>query len=308
MRSGVDGRPTLPLVPDDVEGHVAGAANGVSTPLDTNGGGSNSVPAALADAATRFAFSATPRLDAELLLAHALGIDRDRLLLDPDRWTVPAAFADLVERRAAHEPVAYITGTRGFWTLDLAVGPGALVPRADSETLVEAALAHFAGRPPATLLDLGTGPGTLLLALLAEWPAARGLGVDASAAALGWARVNAAPFGDRAAFVQGDWASALFGRFDCIVCNPPYIATAEALAPEVAAYEPASALFAGDDGLADYRRLAPEFRRLLAPGGAVLVEIGWTQAAAVGDLLRGEGFVVAEHRDLGGRPRVLLAT
>ena len=147
----MDGRPALPTVPNDVEGQVAGAANGVSTSLDTNGGGSNSAPAALAAAAARFAFSATPRLDAELLLAHALGIDRDRLLLDPDRWTVPAAFADLVERRAAHEPVAYITGTRGFWTLDLAVGPGALVPRVDSETLVEAALAHFAGRPPATL-------------------------------------------------------------------------------------------------------------------------------------------------------------
>ena len=268
----------------------------------------NGVPAALSAAAARFSFSATPRLDAELLLAHALGIDRQALLLDPGRWSVPADFAALVERRARHEPVAYITGTRGFWTLDLAVGPGALVPRADSETLVEAALAHFAGRSPTTVLDLGTGPGTLLLALLAEWRAARGLGVDRSADALGWARRNAVPFAGRAAFVRGDWAQALAGRFDCIVANPPYIATDEALPVEVAAHEPAAALFAGSDGLADYRRLVPDLRRLLAPGGAVLLEIGWTQAAAVGELLAREGFAVARHRDLGDRPRVLLAT
>lgn len=263
--------------------------------------------AALAAAAARFAFSATPRLDAELLLAHALGIDRQALLLDPDR-AVPPTFAALVDRRAAHEPVAYITGTRGFWTLDLAVGPGALVPRADSETLVEAAVAHFAGRPPASVLDLGTGPGTLLLALLAEWPRARGLGVDRSAAALAWASRNAAPVAARAAFVQGDWTAALAGRFDCIVANPPYIATDEALPAEVAAHEPAAALYAGPDGLADYRRLVPDLRRLLAPGGAVLLEIGWTQGAAVGGLLAVQGFAVAEHRDLGSRPRVLLAT
>ncbi|SFP53812.1 peptide chain release factor N(5)-glutamine methyltransferase [Sphingomonas rubra] len=263
---------------------------------------------ALSVAAARFAFSATPRLDAELLLAHALGIERQALLLDPERWTIPATFAALVERRARHEPVAYITGTRGFWTLDLQVGPGALVPRADSETLVEAALAHFADRHPATLLDLGTGPGTLLLALLAEWPETRGLGVDRSAEALGWATANAAPFGSRAVFVRGNWATALAGRFDCIVANPPYIATDEALPREVSAHEPPSALYAGGDGLADYRRLIPDLRRLLAPGGAVLLEIGWTQGRAVGALLAEQGFAVAEHRDLGGRPRVLLAT
>ena len=135
--------------------------------------------AALNAAAARFTFSATARLDAELLLAHALGIERSALLLDLDR-PAPPAFAALVERRAAHEPVAYITGRRGFWSVDLAVGPGALVPRADIETLVEAALGHFAAAP-ATMLDLGTGPGTLLCALLAEWPRARGLGVDRSA-------------------------------------------------------------------------------------------------------------------------------
>ena len=263
---------------------------------------------ALTTAVARFAFSATPRLDAELLMAHALGITRDTLLLSRLDGPVPPAFAALVERRSAHEPVAYIIGTRGFWTLDLAVGPGALVPRADSEAVVEAALAHFGRSHPASVLDLGTGPGTLLLALLSEWPEARGLGVDRSPDALRWARTNAAPFARRAQLVQADWTAALAGRFDCIVANPPYIAAAEPLPPEVAAHEPASALYAGADGLVDYRRLIPELPRLLAPGGVAVLEIGWTQGAAVAALLRGQGFAVVEHRDLGGRPRALAAT
>lgn len=263
---------------------------------------------ALAEAAARFTFSPSARLDAELLLAHALGIERNALLLDLTR-PVPDTFWPLVERRAAQEPVAYITGTRGFWTLDLMVGPGALVPRVDSETLVDAALRHFGGRPPATLLDLGTGPGTLLLALLDEWRDARGLGVDRSVQALGYAVANALACGlsDRARFVRGDWAAALAGPFDCIVTNPPYIGTGEPLSAEVRDYEPGGALFAGPDGLDDYRRLAPELRRLLAPGGAAVVEIGHEQAPAVTALLEAEDFVVTLHRDLGGRPRALLA-
>lgn len=264
------------------------------------------IHAAIAAAAARFAFSPTARLDAELLMAHALGVERAALLLGLD-GAVPEGFAGLVDRRAAQEPIAYITGRRGFWTLDLAVGPGALVPRADSETLIEAALARFAEAPPATILDLGTGPGTLLLALLDEWRQAWGIGVDRSAAALDWARRNAVPFGARAVFVQGDWAAAVTGTFDLVICNPPYIATDEVLPAEVVGHEPASALFAGADGLADYRRLAPELRRLVTPGGAAIVEIGWTQAQTVGDLLRAQGFAVALHHDLGGRPRALVA-
>ncbi|GGB19677.1 release factor glutamine methyltransferase [Sphingomonas metalli] len=261
---------------------------------------------ALADAAARFAFSDTPRLDAELLLAHALKIERPALLLDLDR-PVPPSFAALVERRAAHEPIAYITGSRGFWTLDLAVGPGALVPRADSETLIEAAIAHFGEAGPASILDLGTGPGTLLLALLDHWPSARGLGVDRSAEALRYARRNAGSAQGRAALVQGDWATAIAGQFDLIVSNPPYIATDAALPTEVARHEPAAALFAGPEGLDDYRRLAPVFATLLAPGGAVLLEIGFDQAEPVGALLREQGFTSRLHRDLGGRPRVIVA-
>ncbi|WP_374296038.1 peptide chain release factor N(5)-glutamine methyltransferase [Sphingomonas sp.] len=267
------------------------------------------VRAALGEAAARFGFSETPRLDAELLMAHALGIARAALLLDMER-AVPEGFWTLVARRERQEPVAYITGSRGFWTLDLAVGPGALVPRADSETLVEAAVAHFRGREPATLLDLGTGPGTLLLALLDEWRDACGLGVDRSAEALRYARGNAAACGmeRRARFVLGDWDAGLAGAFDCIVTNPPYIGLGEVLPDEVRLHEPAGALFAGADGLDDYRRLAPAIRRLLAPGGAAFLEIGHTQAGAVTALLEGEGFAVTLHRDLAGRPRVLAAT
>ena len=263
---------------------------------------------ALIAAVGRFAFSTTPRLDAELLMAHALGIDRNALLLDLDR-PAPLGFAALVDRRATHEPVAYITGSRGFWTIDLAVGPGVLVPRADSETLIEAAVASFAAVPPATILDLGTGPGTLLLALLDQWPAAQGLGMDRSATALCYAAANARSTGagNRARFVQGDWAAAIESRFDLVVANPPYVEVAADLPDEVR-HEPATALFAGADGLDDYRRLAPALPRLMATGGVVILEIGSTQAAAVTALLEQEGFAVACHADLGGRPRVLVAT
>lgn len=263
---------------------------------------------ALAEAAARFAFSPTARLDAELLMAHAIGIDRNRLLLDMDR-PVPPGFAALVERRAGHEPVAYITGTRGFWTIDLAVGPGALVPRPDSETLLIAAAAHFGPRAPASVLDLGTGPGTLLLAALDEWPA-RGLGIDCSPEALGYAVRNAAALGmrDRATFALGDWAAAIDARFDLILANPPYIGIDEPLPDEVRGHEPAAALFAGADGLDDYRILARQLPRLIAAGGCAAVEIGHTQAAAVSALFAGQGLDSVVHRDLGTRDRCLLVT
>lgn len=264
------------------------------------------VRTALAEAAARFGFSDTPRLDAELLLAHALGIKRERLLLDPPA-TVPPDFATLVERRAAHEPVAYITGTRAFWTIELAVGPGVLIPRPDSETLIEAAVAHFGARAPATILDLGTGPGTLLLAALDQWPGATGAAIDASETALGYARRNAEQLGmtDRTVFAAGGWVGT-GDRFDLILCNPPYIAAGETLPDEVARYEPAEALFAGPDGLADYRRLAPLLPAQLAPGGCACIEIGHRQAAAVTALFEAAGLTVAPRRDLAGRDRCLI--
>ena len=271
--------------------------------------GRGAVRAAIATAAAQFAFSATPRLDAELLMAHALGVERNAILLDPDRYAVPETFAALVERRLNHEPIAYITGTRGFWSIDLAVGPGALVPRADSETLLIAAQAHFAGQAPASILDLGTGPGTLLLAALDEWPAC-GLGIDYSPQALAYARANAATLGmaDRARFIRGSWASAIVGQFDLILANPPYIATDERLPAEVQNHEPHAALFAGADGLDDYRILAEQLPALIAPGGAAVIEIGSTQAPPVTALLEAQGLHVALHHDYGGNARALVAT
>ncbi|MEG3177950.1 peptide chain release factor N(5)-glutamine methyltransferase [Sphingomonas sp. RB3P16] len=267
--------------------------------------------AALASATAVLAdVSATPRLDAELLMAHALGIPREQLLLNRLDSPTPHSFGPLLARRLAHEPIAYITGTRAFWTIELAVGPGVLVPRADSETLLEAAVAHFDKVAPQRILDLGTGPGTLLLAALDQWRAATGLGVDASPDALAYATRNATALGmaDRAQFRRGDWAAGIAPAFDLILANPPYIGTAEPLPAEVRDHEPGMALFAGADGLDDYRVIVPQLAALLAPGGAAILEIGATQAAAVTALLAAEGFSVAVHHDLGGHPRTLVAT
>jgi len=265
----------------------------------------------LADAARDLAdVSPTPRLDAELLMAHALAISREALLLHHLDAPASPAFAPLLARRLAHEPVAYITGTRAFWTIDLAVGPGVLVPRADSETLIEAAIDHFGAIAPKRILDLGTGPGTLLLAALDHWPQATGLGIDASAVALDYAQANARDLGmaDRATFQLGDWAAGIDVTFDLILANPPYIGTHEPLPREVRDHEPGAALFAGDDGLADYRVIVPQLAPRLAPGGAAVIEIGATQADAVSQLLVAAGFAVALRRDLAGHARALIAS
>ncbi|KTT75557.1 peptide chain release factor N(5)-glutamine methyltransferase [Sphingomonas endophytica] len=266
---------------------------------------------ALRDAARRFAFSPTARLDAELLLAHALNITRERLLLTLDDHPVPDGFAALAARRAAHEPVAYITGTRAFWTIDLHVGPGVLVPRADSETLLDAAVDHFKGtQGPRRILDLGTGPGTLLLAALDQWPDAHGEGVDASDTALGYARRNAEALGlaARARLARGDWADGITATYDLILTNPPYVEAGAALPEEVAAYEPAAALFAGADGLDDYHRIARQLPPLLAPGGVACVEIGADQGRSAAALFLDRGLSVSIRRDLGDRDRCLVVT
>ena len=258
---------------------------------------------------TLTATSDTPRLDAELLMAAALDIGRDRLILSPPPGDPPTGFATMIERRQAGEPVAYITGQRAFWTIDLEVGPGVLIPRPDSETLIAAAVEHFAGGTgPRTILDLGTGPGTLLLAALDEWPNAFGLGIDASADALDYARRNAARLGlaKRATFAIGDWAEGLTERFDLVLCNPPYVATAAPTGPGVAAYEPAEALFAGDDGLDDYRRLAPQLGRLVARGGLAAIEIGFDQQDSAAALFHAADLATSVARDLADRPRALL--
>jgi release factor glutamine methyltransferase len=268
------------------------------------------VRAALARAAAALAdWSVSARLDAELLMASALGVGRDALLLGRLDDPSPVAFEALLDRRRRHEPVAYIVGERDFWTITLAVGPGVLVPRPDSETLIEAAVEHFGGCGPATILDLGTGSGALLLAALAEWPDARGVGVDRSDDALAIATRNAERLGlaVRAELRAGDWGQGIEGPFDLILCNPPYIEMDADLAAEVRGYEPAGALFAGIDGLDDYRRLGPDIARLLAPAGLAVVEIGWTQAEAVSALLADAGLTTMVRQDLGGRDRAIVA-
>ncbi len=255
------------------------------------------------------ATSDTPRLDAELLMAHALGIERDSLLLGRQDGLVPEAFSELLARRLGSEPIAYITGKRAFWNIELEVGPGVLIPRPDSETLIVAAIDHFTDGPgPKRILDLGTGPGTLLLAALDQWPGATGLGVDASETALDYARANARRLGlaDRAEFQLGDWASGVRETFDLVLINPPYVARDAALSPEVAEHEPAEALFAGAEGLDEYRRLAPDIGRLIAAGGLAAIEIGHDQGEAVRELLEGQRLRPRLVRDLADRPRAML--
>jgi len=253
--------------------------------------------------------SGTPRLDAELLMAHAFGIERDELLLRPPSAAVPGDFPTLLDRRLAGEPVAYLTGRRAFWNIELEVGPGVLIPRPDSETLIAAAVEHFQRADgPQRILDLGTGPGTLLLAALDQWPRATGLGIDNSATALDYARRNARRLGlaPRAHFRLGNWADAVTERFDLVLCNPPYVATDAELCPGVAEHEPAEALFAGRDGLDDYRRLAPQIGRLLVPGGLAAIEIGSDQAVSAASIFGECGLQPALAHDLAGRARALL--
>ncbi|WP_228242723.1 peptide chain release factor N(5)-glutamine methyltransferase [Porphyrobacter sp. GA68] len=262
-----------------------------------------------AAAATLAATSDTPRLDAELLMAHAMGVSRSDLLLRLVREPAPQGYSRLVERRAAHEPVAYITGEAEFWGLPFRVTPATLIPRADSETLIRAALALA---PEAQrVLDLGTGTGALLLTYLAE-TRTTGVGIDASEGACAVASDNAARLGlsARAAILQRDWTRAGWrddlGTFDLILCNPPYVEEGARLDPQVGDYEPASALFAGADGLDDYRLLIPELAMLMDASAAAILEIGAAQAEPVAALAGRVGFTTRLCRDLAGRPRALV--
>jgi release factor glutamine methyltransferase len=258
----------------------------------------------------------TPELDARLLVGHALGLDHTALATESSRALEPReseTLATLTSRRMAHEPVARILGVKEFWGLALRLNAATLVPRPETETIMEAALAAVdagGSRTRAlTLADLGTGSGALLLALLSELPNARGVATDINPAALAIARDNAGRHGlaSRATFVAGDFGAALKGGFDLVVVNPPYIARADiaALAPEVQ-YDPRLALDGGPDGLACYRALALDARRLLAPAGTMVLELGIGQAGAVTGLMAAAGLTPGSTRaDLAGIPRAL---
>lgn len=260
-----------------------------------------------------------PRLEARLLVGHVLGVGAEVLVGDPQRPLTGdqrSRLDGLLARRVRREPLAHIVGSREFWSLSFRVSADTLVPRPETETLVEAALAwvgeHRAGEAETRILDLGTGSGCLLLALLSELPRAWGVGVDLSAAALAVAHDNAEALGlsRRACFSGGDWGRALGGGFDLVVANPPYIADAElpALAPEVARFEPRLALAGGADGLAAYRAIAPQLRRLLAPGGAAFLEVGAGQAPRVAAMLADHGLQDVDIKtDLAGIGRCLRA-
>ena len=290
---------------------------GLEASLEAPGGLSPTATRAEALARLRRAFTEagldTPALDARILVTEALGIGATELALRPEALLggQAARLAAWAARRLAREPVSRILGQREFWGLPFMLSPATLVPRPDSETVVETALALVSDRgAPLRLLDLGTGSGCLVVALLHELPGATGLGVDRSFEALSAARANAEAngVGGRARFVASDWASALRGRFDLIVSNPPYIPSGDiaGLDPEVRAHDPPAALDGGSDGLSAYRVILGEADRLLSPAGVLVVEIGVRQAEDLGRLAVEAGLrVLRVSSDLGGQLRAV---
>ncbi|OJT94843.1 MAG: protein-(glutamine-N5) methyltransferase, release factor-specific [Alphaproteobacteria bacterium 65-7] len=250
----------------------------------------------------------SPRAEARLLLAAAMGVSRDATLTAAPTPEQAARFAGFVARRAAREPFAYITGRKEFWSLELEVGPGVLVPRPDTETLIEQALKRMPDpAAPLRIADLGAGSGAILLAALAAFPRATGIGFESAPAAHAWATRNAARHAPgRAEIRLAGWDTAE-ERFDLVFSNPPYIPSGDIadLAPEVAAHEPRAALDGGPDGLDAYRALGKLLPRLLVPGGHALLEIGMGQAGAVEPLFPGLELVEIAP-DLGGVPRGLI--
>jgi release factor glutamine methyltransferase len=273
-----------------------------------------SIAEALRDGASRLdGIADNPRLEVRLLLAHALDLTQNQLIGDPNRCVDTSIYETLLSRRAAHEPLAFIVGHREFWSLDFQVSPATLIPRPDSETLIDAALAAFAGRPPpGKIIDLGTGTGCLLLTLLQEYPSAFGIGIDLNADAAALARDNAHRLGlaSRSAFVAGDWTRPIFGRFDLIISNPPYISSPdiEALMPEVARHEPKRALDGGPDGYDAYRAILPNLRHHLPSNGVAILELGLGQANFVSDLARASGLDGSLRLDLAEIPRAIVLT
>ncbi|HXQ52994.1 MAG TPA: peptide chain release factor N(5)-glutamine methyltransferase [Stellaceae bacterium] len=279
--------------------------------------GGASIGAAIADAAARLAACGieAPRREARLLVALAAELDDAAVLGYPEREIAGPARTKLermLARRLAHEPVSRIAGRREFWSLEFALSPETLDPRPDSETVVAAALERVADRAaPLAVLDLGTGTGCMLLALLSELPSAWGIGVDLSPGAAALARQNAAATGlkSRAFFAVGRWGEGVGGGFDLVVANPPYIASEAiaGLAPEVARWEPRLALDGGSDGLRGFREIAADLRRLVKPAGFACIEVGDGQADAAARIFARAGLDEAgRRRDLSGIERCLV--
>lgn len=260
---------------------------------------------------------ASAELDARLLIGDVLGLDLTGMIRAANRWLKPEEahrLEEFVERRLAGEPVARILGIKEFWGLALRLSPATLVPRPDTETVVELALElgrGERGNHPHRIVDVGTGSGAILLALLSEWRDATGVGADISPAALQTAEANARRLGfaSRAAFVACNYAAALSGTFDLIVSNPPYIRSADiaGLEREVREYDPRRALDGGADGLDAYRQIVAESARLLAPGGALIVEAGCGQSGPISQLMSAAGLMPAgpPKADLAGIPRAV---
>ena len=264
----------------------------------------------------------TPELDARLLLCHAAGLSHEAYVAKAGDKLQPATLARLItaiDRRLKREPVSRIIGTREFYGRLYDIGPEALDPRPETETLIEAVLALIDRRrwrdQSLKLLDLGTGTGCILITMLAELPRVTGIGTDLSPSALALAAANAMRLGvgSRAAFVAADWLDGIGGKYDLVLSNPPYLASGEiaGLAQEVAAYDPMLALDGGPDGLDAYRRIAARAPAVLAEGGRLLVEIGASQAAQVSGIVRAAGLKLDQDqaigRDLAGRPRTVTA-
>lgn len=271
-------------------------------------------------AADLAATSDTARLDSEVLMASALGTSRSDLLIRKMSDTAPGEFAAMVERRKASEPVAYIIGEQEFFGRSFTVNSDVLIPRSDSETLIEAALSETRDKSSGRVLDLGTGSGALLLTFLSEKDGWDGCGIDNSAGALAVAKANSARLHleDRAGLFLRDWrqrgsaggAGAAWtdglGSFDLVIANPPYVESAARLDRDVREFEPHSALFAGPDGLDDYKVIVPQLREILSGRGIALFEIGATQAEALGKIAENNGFSAELRRDLANRPRCVV--
>jgi len=273
------------------------------------------IKALISDGKAQIEAAGYSTVDAEILLAHLLGLTRmelhnpialERALAEvSDESAIVDGYAELVQRRCNHEPVQYLTGTAGFRNLDLAVGPGVLVPRPETEGLVEEVLKHIANLPGSvSVIDLGAGSGAMAISIATEAPNTHVIAVEKSADAIEWLKQNVAFYDESIRIVQGDVADVLDGvKCDVVVANPPYVPDSQPLPKDVANFEPAIALFGGPDGLELPKRFIDAAARLLKTGGLLAIEHTETQGAAIANLLRADFNQIALHQDLTGRPR-----